>query len=388
MAAKDSNRAAELAQWRDWKRRNPTFPLSVHASGRWYVRIKGKNHYFGPLAEKDQALDLWIFEKDYLLAGTTPPTDQGTSLEKLAAEFLAAKAALVASGDLTERSLIDYRATCKNITETLGGGLGLETLTPADFARLRAALAATRGPVALGNEINRVRVVFRWAYSSGLTDRPVRWGPDFKRPPAASVRRARHARGEKYFQPDQLRDLIDSAGPTMQAMIYLGINCAYNNADCGRLPLEAARDAVASGWLDLPRGKTYIARRAPLWPETADALAAALLWRPRPRTEAARPLALLTNTGRPWIKPESTENPVAQAFRKLAQKAGHHRPGLGFGALRHTFATVAGATLDQPAVDYIMGHADHSMAAAYRERIEDDRLRRVADHVRAWLLGE
>jgi hypothetical protein len=32
-------------------------------------------------------------------------------------------------------------------------------------------------------------------------------------------------------------------------------------------------------------------------------------------------------------------------------RAGVHRPGLNFHALRHTFETVAGETLDRPAVD-------------------------------------
>jgi hypothetical protein len=32
-----------------------------------------------------------------------------------------------------------------------------------------------------------------------------------------------------------------------------------------------------------------------------------------------------------------------------------------------------------------MGHSDSSMGAAYRERIDDARLKAVADHVRQWL---
>jgi hypothetical protein len=37
------------------------------------------------------------------------------------------------------------------------------------------------------------------------------------------------------------------------------------------------------------------------------------------------------------------------------------------------------------AINTIMGHADHTMADQYRERIDDDRLKAVADHVRKWL---
>jgi hypothetical protein len=32
-----------------------------------------------------------------------------------------------------------------------------------------------------------------------------------------------------------------------------------------------------------------------------------------------------------------------------------------------------------------MGHADNTMAAEYREGIEDDRLRAVVDQIHAWL---
>jgi hypothetical protein len=39
------------------------------------------------------------------------------------------------------------------------------------------------------------------------------------------------------------------------------------------------------------------------------------------------------------------------------------------------------------AVDHVMGHAPASsdMSAVYRQRIEDDRLKAVAEHVRRWL---
>jgi integrase len=79
---------------------------------------------------------------------------------------------------------------------------------------------------------------------------------------------------------------------------------------------------------------------------------------------------------------------LTKRFIELLQKLGLHRERFGFYTLRHVFRTVADECRDTPAVDLIMGHADPSMGAHYRERIEDARLVAVADHVRAWLFAE
>ena len=52
------------------------------------------------------------------------------------------------------------------------------------------------------------------------------------------------------------------------------------------------------------------------------------------------------------------------------------------------FETIGGESKDQVAVNSIMGHADASMAAVYRERIDDKRLKAVTDHMRKWLFAE
>ncbi len=61
---------------------------------------------------------------------------------------------------------------------------------------------------------------------------------------------------------------------------------------------------------------------------------------------------------------------------------------MSFYTLRHVFRTVADAARDPVAIDLIMGHTDPSMGGHYRERVEDSRLRAVADHVRTWLFGD
>ena len=69
---------------------------------------------------------------------------------------------------------------------------------------------------------------------------------------------------------------------------------------------------------------------------------------------------------------------------KLLKELKLKRPGLNFYTLRHVFRTVADATRDPVAIDLIMGHTDPSMAAHYRERIDDSRLRAITEHVRRY----
>ncbi len=92
-----------------------------------------------------------------------------------------------------------------------------------------------------------------------------------------------------------------------------------------------------------------------------------------------------------WHDPEggrwhdTPDNPLSKELAKLLKELKLHRPGLNFYALRHTFETVGGESRDQVAVDHIMGHVRDDMASVYRERIGDERLQAVTDHVRAWL---
>jgi integrase len=78
---------------------------------------------------------------------------------------------------------------------------------------------------------------------------------------------------------------------------------------------------------------------------------------------------------------------VTDAMARLLGKLGLVRRGHTFYSLRHTFVTIGGESCDQVAVDAIMGHSRDDMASVYRERIGDDRLRGVVEHVRIWLRG-
>lgn len=359
------------------------FPLFAHATGRWAKKIRGKLHYFGPWADADAALAKYLDQRDALHAGRTPrPTGDGLTLHALCNRFCEAKERQADAGDITRRSFVDYHSSCATVMASLGKNRLVEDIASDDFESLRAALAKRCNPNTLGNEVQRIRTLFKYAYDAGLIDKPMRFGPTFKRPAKRILRAERQRKGERMFEARQIRRLLKAAPQPLKAMILLGINCGFGNHDCGTLPISAID--LKGGWINYPRPKTAIERRCPLWPETVAAIQDAIDRRPEPHDPDNAGLAFITKYGEPWAK-ETTDNPVTKEMRKLLGKLDLHRPGLGFYALRHGFETIAGGCRDQVAVNAIMGHADASMSAAYRERIEDERLVRASNHVRRWL---
>ncbi len=375
------------------------FPLTRRKSdGRWCKKVRGRMFYFGNVRDDPEgkaALEKWLAQKDYLLNGLTPPDDpSGLTVQQLVNHFLTAKAALIRSGELSERTFRQYDTTCGRLVEALGPGRIVDALTPTDFGHLREKLAAGRGPVSLGSEITVARMVFKFAYDQAFLDKPIRYGQSFDKPTRKTLRVERARRGSKMFEAAELRAILDAAGVPMRAFVLLGVNCAFGSTDIANLPKDAID--LQTGWIDYARGKTGIGRRIPLWPETVEAVRAAIDQRPAPKDKADEGVAFLTRFGARWLKLNRKEgregatpdDALGKEFKKLLVSLGIDRAGVGFYALRHTFRTVADEAKDQPAAGAIMGHHDNSMAATYRERINDDRLRAVVETVRRWLFAD
>ena len=104
------------------------------------------------------------------------------------------------------------------------------------------------------------------------------------------------------LEASELRRLLAAAGQTLRAMILLGVNCGFGNADVATLPKTAID--LKHGWVDFPRGKTGVPRRCPLWPQTITAVQEVILSRPKPRDKAHAGLVFLTKYGRPWRQAE------------------------------------------------------------------------------------
>lgn len=383
----------------------PDFPLFAHATGRWAKKVRGQLKYFGPWEDWQRALNKWLEQRDDLMAGRLPQEDTGkVTVRDLVNAFLTSKLAATKTGDISRRTFQDYYQTGARVIAAFGKTRAADNLGPADFQMLANRMQGW-APVTRANEIQRTRTLFKYGYEATLIDKPIIFGPDFRKPSAKVIRAAKADKPTRLFNRQEIRTLLNRAPLLLRAMILLGINAGLGNTDVSELNREHLD--LRRGILEYPRPKTAIERRATLWPETVKALKAVLArgqeiitvgaskGRPRhrpkdPKDEAA---VFLTHQQRRFVRHNETiRDSVAMAFGKLLRAVGLKREGIGFYSLRHTFESVAGETRDQAAVDRIMGHHDphvrgHCLHWA-KNAEEDTRLRRVTNHVHQWLFGK
>jgi integrase len=194
------------------------------------------------------------------------------------------------------------------------------------------------------------------------------------------IRKHREKQGPKMFEARELQKMIKGAGQPLRSMILLGINCGFGNGDVAAVPIGALD--LKGGWVRFPRPKTGIDRRVPLWPETVKAIRDWLKHRPAPKDPADAGVLFITYKRGRWDGEDGRSLP--HEMRKLLDRLGIDGRR-GFYCLRHTFQTIADECGDFIAVRKIMGHATSDIGDAYRERISDERLRKVTDFVRARL---
>lgn len=358
----------------EYKAANADFPLRWHPRGGWCKKIRGRVYYWGRVTP-DEALPKYLHERDYLQRGELPPAYDATSTttKELCNEFLAAKESLVESGELAQRTWDDYKRTADYILSHFGHNRSVANLRPIDFVAFRTYLAKGRGVVALNNEINRCRTIFKFAYDSDLVPAPVKYGSNFRRPGKGKMRAAKHANGRQDFAPDEAYRLLKAAKGQLHAMLLLGLNAGLGNADCSRL--DASMIDLRGGWLNYPRPKTGAIRKAPLWKETVAALRPYVGGRTEGRVFTTRFL-------NPW-----TPSAITHEFRDVVDDLKLTKTQRGFYGLRRTFRTLADECGDDSACNIIMGHTDDkTMGDVYNQQVSDERLLKVSNHVRKRVL--
>lgn len=384
------------------------FPLRLHATGRYYRKIGTKFHYFG--RDRDAALDQWTRDKDYLLAGKTPPRkDDNPTIVELGNLFIDRCKRRVADGELSKRSVLDYQKTIERLVELLGKHCKPSNMAPMDFADLRDQLAepikrttaiqggikgrtvTKRSAITVTNDIRRIKAFLTWCHKTELIPAP-RFGMEFKPASAKVVRRQRAKVGPRDLSATDIRAILDKASLQLRPLVLLGINAGIGNLDLSEMrfkdiPADLSKSDL---FVDLPRTKTGADRRFWLWPETAAAIASYLAKRASPAGRTIEDRLFLTRMGLPWVRfdGDGRTDSIGTGFVSARVRAGVEAGT--FYDLRRTFQTVAAESTDFPAVKLIMGHTPHAtdMSATYTQRISDERIKKVCQHVRSWLFGE
>jgi hypothetical protein len=96
--------------------------------------------------------------------------------------------------------------------------------------------------VSIANDIRRIRTLFKYAYDMGRTARPVKFGPEFRKPSKKAIRKRRKQKGQSSFTAVEICTLLASAPVVMRAMVWVGINCGLGQSDISHL----TRDAIYS----------------------------------------------------------------------------------------------------------------------------------------------
>jgi integrase len=378
----------EVEKWRQWKAERPDWPLSVHPRGQWVKRVRGKLRYFGPLDDPDAAAEIWASERDYLVAGLTPPgCVNGLTVHRLLEAHLADVDERTAAGRLAPRTRNDYVGLPATFRAAGLLEAPVSALGPTHWSAVQRVIEQSgRRLRSQANVIMSIRSAFNWAKRMGMIGE-INFGPRFTMPDSTAIEAEQDANGAmRFLDREFILAALEAASPKLRVAILLGINCGFYPSDSAMIPIDRLHLDGPIPYHDFRRVKTGRRRMAALWPETVEAVRHYLA-SGRGRVDSAERTLLLTRQGGVHTR---TNGPAAliQSFRRIAVKLGRVVHGVGLGSMRHTYATVVDTVPDQAMIDLSMGHTSKSLQKRiYRQfNLEElKRLRTLSDVVRGWL---
>lgn len=363
------------------KQERETFPLKQHRSG-WRKKIAGSYRYFG--TDKAEALRRYEEELPYWQAGEVPPSREEAPLTDATVGEACNHLLGIKDGTVKGRHFSDLIVASKISIDHFGRSKRISKIKAHEFSTLHTRLASKYATSTVKRTITNIKSIFTTAYEDELTPHPVKFGKVFKAPTKKQLRLANQEK-KRDATREELRALLDAADDILRAMILLGVNCATANSDISVIQ-QSAID-FETGWLQHRRHKNGELQRSKVWDETIEAVRKVIASRPVPNDPELADNIFVTCFGNRFGNPDKPGGPVSTKFARLRDRLGLKRAGLTYYSCRHTVETIGGDYGDQVAVNQVMGHVDDSMAANYRNRIEDARLEKVSQHVHNWLFG-
>jgi len=342
------------------KTRSDKFPLTLHPTGQYCKKIKGKLYYFG--VDKKKALLRYLEQASALHTGKPAQPispDDDISIKTLCNLYLDFQESKMQQGELSVRHFSDQVNSLRKFVRFLGQHRLISEISALDLQNYKRKLIKSyNSRHRINLNIAVMKAMFHWARKNDVLQNI---------PNIDAVSKMKIVSQEKpVFTPEQIQILLGNTNAQMRTMIWFGLNCGFGGTDCSELLWENIDFKNAR--IHYPRGKAGIDRNLPLWPETIQALIA--LQRKNERV-------FNTPRGYKWVRTVKrtdkhgnvkyvNHDSVSKEFRKLIKKIGlKTEKGVGFYTLRRTAATLAAQSGDSFAVQRLLGHADLKMATTY-----------------------
>ena len=348
------------------KTRSDKFPLTLHPTGQYCKKIKGKLYYFG--TDKKVALERYLEQAAYLHTGkgTKPNSaNNNLSLKTVCNLYLDYQESRATIAEITRSYVYDQTRLLRDFVRYIGPNRIISNISTINLQNYRKKMVKTgKAADTINNRITAVKAMYKWALDNGVISNT----PNLK-----AIKKVVISKTEKpTFSITQIQKLLENASNKMKAMIWLGLNCGFGCTDCAglqwkNLDLKHAR-------VCFPRSKTGIGRNLPLWPETVESLKSIpklgdLIFYTPKGNPLVRTIKSADKNGR---EKYTKENAVSKKFSKLIKKAGvKTEKGVGFYTLRRTAATLAARSGDPFAVQRLLGHADLQMATRYVQNVSE-----------------
>jgi integrase len=273
----------------------------------------------------------------------------------------------------------DYETAIDQFLTGVGKYRTASSLSPGDFQTVRDKWAKALGPWKLDNRVQSVHSMFRWANRvARLIDREPWYGDSFRKTTTADKRRARRLRtaenGERMFNRSELKVILNAAAGPLRAFVLLGLNGGMYAADIAQMEPADLRKEGKLWIIDNERHKTGMLRKLVLWPETIKAMECC-----RRGTDRL----FVTSHGNPWVNGET--NSVMLLFGRLLADLKIKRPGVNFGAFKHTHISAVGDHHDLDAARLVRGH-DFGAIESHYDFPSIARIKAVTDLARTRLV--
>ncbi|QDV44097.1 hypothetical protein Enr13x_39580 [Stieleria neptunia] len=365
---------------------------------------------------KDRAIAVnqWREGRSILQSGLpwspiTSASHHSYTVGAVATAYRLALAERLQKGQVSPEHVACMKGRCDRLVKYFGAKTLVAALTPKHFDAVSEQVMISRVDGSRRNwkgyqsEISKMRHILTWARKQNLLPALPDYGSNFPMGRQAYEREANRQRRTKgvkitesrvkLFQRPEITAMLDVADDDVKAWIYIGLNLALENKELSYLCAgDFSQDSAGEWWFGENRIKSGEPRLAHVWPETIDAVKAAMKVRPEPAEDEFEDRLFLNAHGRP-LRPEVSNVQFTRRFRSCMELADCYKAYRGFQSLRHTFRTYAGNCGDTEAVEWVMGHETFGKeftreSSTYTHAIARTRLMAVSKAVHDWLTGK